>query len=41
MYINHNFYVNSFSQGVKIKVKQVVDNHTWLYNGNQYLYVEL
>ena len=39
--INHHFYLNSFSQGVKIEVKQVDDNYTWLYNENQYLYVEL
>jgi len=26
---------------VKIEVKQVDDNYTWLYNENQYLYVEL
>jgi len=26
---------------MKIEVKQVDDNHTWLYNENQYLYVEL
>jgi len=27
--------------GVKIEVKQVDDNYTWLYNENQYLYVKL
>jgi len=39
--INCNFYLNSFSQGVKIEVKQADDNYIWLYNENQYLYVEL
>jgi len=33
--INRHFYLNSFSQGVKIEVKQVDDNYTWLYNENQ------
>ena len=41
MGINRHFYLNSFGQGVKIEVKQVDDNYTWLYNENQYLYVEL
>ena len=27
--------------GVKIEVKQVDDNNSWLYNENQQLYVEL
>jgi len=44
--INRHFYLNSRSHGVKIEVKQVDDNYTWLYNENQYfenqyLYVEL
>ena len=39
--INRHFYLNSFSHGVKIEVKQVADNYTWLYNENQYLYVKL
>ena len=39
--INRNFYLNSFSHGVKIGVKQFDDNNTWLYNENQYLFVEL
>ena len=38
--INHHFDLNSCSHGVKIEVKQVDDNYTWLYNENQYLYVE-
>jgi len=41
MDISHYFDLNSGSHGVKIEVKQVDDNYTWLYNGNQYLYVEL
>jgi len=36
-----SFWFNSCSHGVKIEVKQVDDNYTWLYNENQYLYVEL
>ena len=40
MDINSQFDLNSCSQGVKIEVKQVDDNYTWLYNENQYLYVE-
>jgi len=39
--INRHFDLNSCSHGVKIEVKQVNDNCTWLYNENQYLYVEL
>ena len=39
--INHQFDLNSCSHGVKIEVKQVDDNDSWLYNENQYLYVEL
>ena len=39
--INCHFDLNSYSDGVKIEVKQVDDYHTWLYNENQYLYVEL
>ena len=39
--INHYFDLNSCSHGVKIEVKQVDDNYTWLYGENQYLYVEL
>jgi len=35
--INRYFDLNS----CKIEVKQVDDNYTWLYNENQYLYVEL
>jgi len=41
MDINHHFQLNSCSHGVKIEVKQVDDNNKWLYNENQYLYVEL
>ena len=41
MDINRHFDLNSYSHGVKIEVKQVGDNYTWLYNENQYLYVEL
>jgi len=29
------------SHGLKIEVKQVDDNYSWLYNENQDLYVEL
>ena len=39
--INHHFDLNSCSHGVKIEVKQVDDNYTWIYYENQYLYVEL
>ena len=39
--INRHFDLNSISHEVKIEVKQVDDNYTWLYNENQYLYVEL
>ena len=39
--INRHFDLNSCSHGVKIKVKQIDDNYAWLYNENQYLYVEL
>ena len=35
------FWFKSMRHGVKIEVKQVDDNYTWLYNENQYLYVEL
>ena len=38
---NRYFDLNSCSHGVKIEVKQVDNNYTWLYNENQYLYVEL
>jgi len=38
MVINRHF---DLTHGVKIEVKQVDDNYTWLYNENQYLYVEL
>jgi len=41
MEINRHFDLNSCSRGVKIEVKQADDNYTWLYNENQYLYVEL
>ena len=41
MDINGHFDLNSCSHGVKIEVKQVADNYTWLYNEIQYLYVEL
>ena len=41
MDINRYFDLNSCSHGVKIEVKQVDDNYTWLYNENKYLYVEL
>ena len=34
--INHHFDLNSYSYGVKIEVKQVTNNYTWLYNENQY-----
>jgi len=42
-YINRHFDLNSCSHGVKIEVKQVDNNYTWLYNENQYLdlYVKL
>ena len=36
-----DFDLNSCSDGVKIELKQVDDNYTWLYNKNQYLNVEL
>jgi len=36
-----DFDLNSCSHGVKIEVKQVGDNYTWLYNENKYLNVEL
>jgi len=36
-----SFLFKLCSHGVKIEVKQVDDNYTWLYNENQYLYVEL
>ena len=41
--MNRHFDLNSCSHGVKIEVKQVDDNYTWLYNynENQYLNVEL
>jgi len=39
--INRHFDLNSYSHVVKIEVKQDDDNYTWLYNENQYLYVEL
>jgi len=39
--INRYLDFNSCSYGVKIEVKQVDDNYTWLYNENQYLFVEL
>jgi len=39
--INRYFDLNSCSHRVKIEVKQVDNNYTWLYNENQYLYVEL
>jgi hypothetical protein len=32
--INHYFDLSSCSHGVKIEVKQVDDNYTWLYNEN-------
>ena len=35
------FNLSSCSHGVKIEVKQVDRTYTWLYNENQYLYVEL
>jgi len=38
---NRHFDLNSGSRGVKIEVKQVDDNYTWLCNENHYLYVEL
>jgi len=41
MDINCHFDLSSCSYGMKIKVKQVDDNYTWLYNENQCLYVEL
>ena len=41
MDMNRHFDLNLCSQGVKIEVKQIDDNYTWLYNENQYLYVEL
>jgi len=41
MDINHYFDLKSCSHRVKIEVKQVDDNYIWLYNENQYLYVEL
>ena len=39
--IKGHFNLNSCSHGVKIEVKQVDDNYTWLYKENQYLCVEL
>ena len=39
--INCYFDLSSCSHGVKIEVKQIDDNYIWLYNENQYLYVEL
>jgi len=33
--INRHFDLNSCSRGVKIEVKQVHDNDSWLYNKNQ------
>jgi len=39
--INRHFDLNSCSHGVTTEAKQVDDNYTWLYNENQYLYVEL
>jgi len=41
MDINHCFDLNSCRHGVKTELKQVDDNYKWLYNENQYLYVEL
>ena len=38
---NCHFDLNSCSYGVNTEEKQVDDNYTWLYNENQYLYVEL
>jgi len=38
--INRHFDLNSCSHGVKTE-KQVDDNYLWLYNENQYLYVDL
>ena len=39
--INCYFDLNSWTHGEQIEVKQVDDNYIWLYNENQYLYVEL
>jgi len=39
--ISCHLALNSCSRGVKIEVKQGDDNYTWLYNENQYFYVEL
>ena len=39
--INRHFDLNSCTHAVKLEVNKVDDNYTWLYNGNQYLYVEL
>ena len=33
--INRHFDLNSCNHGVKIEVKQVDDNNSWLYNENQ------
>jgi len=41
MDITRHFDLNSCGHGVKLDVKQVDDNYTWLYNEHQYLYVEL
>ena len=41
MDISRYFDLNSCSHGEKIEVKQVNDNYIWIYNENQYLYVEL
>ena len=41
MDIKCHFDLNLCSHGVKIEVKQVLDNDSWLYNENQYLHVEL
>jgi len=35
MDIDHHFDLNSCSHGVKIEMKQVDDNDTWLYNENK------
>ena len=39
--ISLHFDLSSCSHRVKIKVKQIDDNYTRLYNENQYLFVEL
>ena len=41
MQMDINHHLSSCSHGVKIEMKQVDNNYTWLYNENQYLNVDL